>query len=125
MPEQLAHRQLVPLGAFLDQAPLEGTAEVEHRPAVEGLPAEEDRLLHEAPGDHVDRPPDVALDHVATAVRGRDRAAEVPRSMPTWRTSVFLVIYWLPGAWPSVATRLRASAYAWMPWKSARAMRWR
>ena len=42
--------------------------------------------------------------------------------MPTWRTSVFLVIYWLPGAWPSVATRLRASAYAWMPWKSARAM---
>src|SRR5262249_28719776 len=75
VPQELAHRQLVPLGAFLDQAPLEGTPKIQHRPAVERFAAEEDRLLHEAPGHHVDRPADIALDHVPAAVRGGDRAA--------------------------------------------------
>src|SRR5262249_61929058 len=56
------------------QPSLARAGEVEHWPAVEGLAAEEDGLLHEAPGHHVDRPADVALDHVPAAVRGRDRA---------------------------------------------------
>src|SRR5262249_7679219 len=114
-----------PLRTFLDQAPLERSAKIQHGPAVERLPPEEDGLLDEPPRDHVDRPSDIALDHVAAAVRGGDRAAGGAQIDADVEDIGLLRHLLAPWAWPSVATRLRESAYAWMPRKRARAMPWR
>ena len=67
------HRLDVLLRPLLEQAPLERPVEVEHRPVLERLAADQDRLLEDLARHHVDRPADVAVHHVALAVGGRDR----------------------------------------------------
>ena len=76
--EELVHGLLVLRGALLDEAALERAVEVEHGPRLQRLGAEQDRLLHDLPRDHVERPAHVALHHVLRAVRRRDRAARGP-----------------------------------------------
>jgi hypothetical protein len=80
--QQLAHRRLVAARALLDQPLLERPRQLEHRTVVERFAPDQHLALQHLAGDHVDRPADVAVDHVALAVGGRDRAARGPEIDP-------------------------------------------
>ncbi len=53
----------------------ERPAQVEHRAVIEGLPADKIGFFHQFARDHIERPADVAVDHMALAVGRRNRAA--------------------------------------------------
>ena len=69
MAQQLARRLDVLLRAFLDQAAFERAVEVEHRPVVEGLPADQQVALEHLASDQIGGPADEAVDDKLLAVR--------------------------------------------------------
>ena len=68
MAQQLARRLDVLLRAFLDQALFERAAQVEHRPVLDGLPADQKVALEHLASDQIRGPADEAVDDKLLAV---------------------------------------------------------
>ena len=68
-------RLLVLLRTFLHNAAFERAAQIEHRTIIQGFAADQDALLNDLARDHIQRPSDVAVDHMAFAVGRGDRTA--------------------------------------------------
>ena len=73
--EDLLHRLLVFLRTFLHDAPFERTAQIEHGAVIERFAADQDGFFDDFARHHIQRPTDVAVDHMALAVGCGDGAA--------------------------------------------------
>jgi len=73
--EQLTDGFDILLRPFFQQAALERSMEIEHRPIRDGVVADEDLTLEDLLRDHVDRPSDETVDDEPLAVRRGNRAS--------------------------------------------------